>query len=98
MQTEEMIPATEFCIHHNIELSFIYALQQSGLIEIAQVEENIYLPISQLREIEKLACFYYEMDINLEGLETINHLLQKISYLQQQITVLTHNISRYENE
>lgn len=98
MQTEEMIPATEFCIHHNIELSFIYALQQSGLIAITQVEENIYLPISQLREIEKLACFYYEMDINLEGLETINHLLQKISYLQQQITVLTHNISRYENE
>ena len=44
MQTEEMIPASEFCIHHHIDLSFLYSLKDSGLIEITIVEEKIFVP------------------------------------------------------
>lgn len=95
MPTEEMIPATEFCIHHNIELSFIYSLNQSGLIEIITVEEKIFLPAGQLGYVEKLARLYYEMDINLEGIETITYLLQRINDMQQQIAELNNKLSVY---
>ena len=96
METEEMIPANEFCIHHNIELEFIYSLNQSGLIEIIIVEERLFLPVSQLSHLEKFVRLYYEMDINLEGIETINHLLQRMNAMQQQIVLLNNRLRMYE--
>jgi hypothetical protein len=98
MQTEEMIPADEFCIHHNIELSFIYSLKESGLIEMRSVEEKIFVPVSQINQLERLVRFYYEMDINLEGIETITYLLQRMNDMQQQIILLNNRLSIYESE
>lgn len=98
MKTEEMIPATEFCIHHNIELSFIYSLNESGLIEITTIEENIFVPVSQLNHLEKLVRLYHEMDINLEGIETITYLLKRMNDMQQQIIMLTNKLRIYEDE
>lgn len=96
METEEMIPANEFCIHHHIELEFIYSLKESGLIEIIVVEEKLFLPVSQLNHLEKLVRLYYEMDINLEGIETINHLLQRMNAMQQQIVLLNNRLRMFE--
>lgn len=98
MHTEEMIPANEFCIHHNIELSFILSLNEYGLIEIISTEEKILLPANQLSHLEKLVRLHYEMDINLEGIETITYLLKRIKDMQQQITMLTNRLKIYENE
>ncbi len=97
MQTEEMIPADEFCIHHNIELSFIYSLKESGLVETVSTEEKIFLPVNQLPNLEKLVRLYYEMDINLEGMETITYLLQRMNAMQQQLIQLSNRLSRYED-
>lgn len=98
MQKEEMIPANEFCIHHNVELSFIYSLNESGLIEMTVIEEKLFVPASQLNNLEKLVRLYYEMDINLEGIETITYLLKRMNDMQQQITLLTNRLRLYENE
>jgi chaperone modulatory protein CbpM len=95
MPTEDMIPASEFCIHHNIELSFIYSLNQSGLIEIITVEEKIFVPVSQLSQLEKLVRLYYDMDINLEGIETITCLLHRINEMQLQIVQLNNKLNIY---
>jgi hypothetical protein len=97
MQTEEMIPVNEFCIHHNIELSFIYSLKESGLIDVTSTEENVFIPASQLSHLEKLVRLYYEMDINLEGIETITYLLQRMNDMQQQIIQLQNQLSFAEN-
>jgi hypothetical protein len=51
MQTEEMIPASECCIHYHIEPSFIDSLRDAGLIEILIVEEKIFVPTSQLSQL-----------------------------------------------
>jgi hypothetical protein len=98
MQTDEMIPANDFCIHHNIELSFIYSLGESGLIEIINREEETYLPLSQLNQLEKLVHMYYELEINLEGIETITYLLNRMNDLQQQVASLHSRLRLYESE
>lgn len=94
----DMIPASEFCIHHNIKLSFIYSLNESGLIEIVNQEETIFLRVSQLSHLEMLVRLNHEMDINLEGIETITYLLNRINDMQQQIVLLTNRLSMYEDE
>lgn len=94
----DMIPASEFCIHHNIELSFIYSLNESGLIEMVNLEETAFLRVSQLSHLEMLVRLYHEMDINLEGIETITYLLHRLNDMQQQIILLTNRLSMYEDE
>jgi len=98
MKTTDLIPANEFCTHHHIELSFIHALKGSGLIEITSIEEKVFVPISQLPQLEKLVRLYYEMDINLEGIETITYLLQRLNDLHQQVLLLSNRLSMYEGD
>src|SRR5881394_3927300 len=97
MQTEDMIAADEFCIHHHIDLSFLYSLNESGLIEISRIEEKIFVPTNQLQHLEKLVRLYNEMDINLEGIEAITWLLQRVNEMQKQITALSNRLAMYES-
>ena len=96
MQTKNYIAVNEFCNNHNIEVSFISSLQETGLIEIAFVEETAFLDADQLQQVEKFIRFYYDLDINLEGIETITHLLRRMNAMQDEITSLRNRLSLYE--
>jgi len=96
MQTEYLITIDEFCTKHNIEVSFINSLQQTGLIEITTIEEVGFIQTEQIQQLEKFMRFYYELDINLEGIETISHLLQRVTDLQEEITELRNKLNLYE--
>ena len=96
MNRGNMIPADEFCASHNIEITFINSLQEAGLIEITTIRETEYIHESQLNELEKIVRLYYEMDINLEGIETVIHLLQRINDMQEEITLLKNRLRLYE--
>ena len=98
MQTEDIIIVNEFCVHHNVELDFIYALNNSGLIEITVSEDRLYMPEAQLANLEKMVRLYYEMDINLEGIETITHLLNHMNEMQDEIATLKSRLNLYEND
>lgn len=96
MQTNYLIAVDEFCANHNIEISFISSLQQNGLIEITTIKETGFIDQDQLLQLEKIVRLYYELDINLEGIETINYLLQRISSMQDEIRTLRNRIQFYE--
>lgn len=98
METEYLISIDEFCANHNVEISFISSLQQSGLIEITTVREAGFIEADQLKQLEKFIRLYYELDINLEGIETINYLLQRISSMQHEIVALRNKLRIYETE
>ena len=97
METETMIPVSDFCLYHNLDLSFVSSLHESGLIDITSTDESIFVPSSQLRQLEQLMRLNQELDINLEGIETITYLLQRIKDMQLQITQLTNRLSFYES-
>lgn len=96
MEAEEMVLADEFCLHHKIEISFITSLKESGLIDIMSKEEKLFVPVSQLHQLEKMMRMHYEMDINIEGVETVTFLLERMHTMQQQITQLTNRLMVYE--
>lgn len=98
MYKEILIPANEFCASHHIEVSLIASLQETGLIEITTIEETIYIRGSQLQQLEKIIRLYHELDINLEGIDTINHLLQRINDMQDEITLLKNRLRLYETD
>jgi hypothetical protein len=96
MQLENLIAINEFCVNHHIETSFIDSLQQNGLIEITTIEQIGFIDVGQLQQLEKIVQFHYELDINLEGIETINHLLQRINTMQHEIITLRNRLGLYE--
>lgn len=97
MQTDNLIAVNEFCINHNIEISFIISLQQYGLIEITTIKETEFIDAGQLQQLEKFMHFYFELDINLEGIETISHLLQRINALKAENTALRNSLRLYDS-
>ena len=92
MDKDELIPAKDFCIYHNVEYSFINSLEDSGLITITSVEQSAYIPAEEIQKLEKLVRLHYELDINLEGIETIYHLLEKVEQMQKKILHLKNRI------
>ena len=98
MQTKYLIAIDDFCANHKIDISFISSLQQTGLIEITTIEDSVFIAADQLLELEKYVRFYYELDINLEGIETVTYLLQKINNLQNEIKTLNNKLRLYESE
>ncbi|HEY5470523.1 MAG TPA: chaperone modulator CbpM [Bacteroidales bacterium] len=96
MQTDYLIAIDKFCANHNIEISFISSLQQNGLIEITTIKEEGYIDPDQLLLLEKIVRLYYELDINIEGIETINYLLQRIENMHNEIIRLRNQLRLYE--
>lgn len=96
MNKVKLISANEFCTSHNIEISFIDSLHEAGLVEITTIEEAEFIHENQLYELEKIVRLYYDLDINLEGIETVFNLLQQIDDMHDEITLLKNRLSLYE--
>ena len=92
MEQEELIPAEDFCLHHNIEYSFISSLESSGLISITSVKSSAYLQSDDLYKLEKFVHLHYDLEINIEGIEAINYLLEKMEDMQREIVSLRNKI------
>ncbi len=96
MQTPNLIPADDFCTYYKVEYSFINSLEQMGLIEVTIIEQNRFIDTERLLDLEKFVRLRYELDINLEGIQAITHLLEKIKSLQEEIKLLRNRLYLYE--
>ena len=98
METRTLILVEDFCINHQIEISFITLLQESELIDIITIEQIAYIDANQLQQLEKLLRYHYELDINIEGIEAISHLLKRTEVMQNEIIQLKNRLRLYEQE
>ncbi len=92
MEQDELIPVKDFCIYHNIEYSFIDSLENSGLISVTSVQQSTFIHADEMQKLEKFVRLHYDLDINLEGIETINHLLEKMEEMQREIVKLKNSL------
>ena len=98
MDRTKLIPAEEFCAIHNIEFSFIQSLEETGLIEIKTIEDTGFIPVSQIYDLERMVHLHNELDINIEGIDTITHLLHRIMDLQEEVKMLKLRLRLFEND
>ena len=97
MENEQMVLIEDFCRHHQIEVSFIYSLQERGMIDTVRQEMKVFVPASQLELLEKILRLHFELEINLEGIETITYLLDRVKSMQYDINQLNKRLSAYED-
>jgi hypothetical protein len=98
MQEENLIPASDFCLHHQIEISFIYSLQEYGLVVLTQREDTVYLSPDQLQDLEKMVRLHYDLDVNMEGIDVINQLLKKLETAHDELDLLKKQLRFYKGE
>jgi hypothetical protein len=96
MNSTNLIQIKQFCVYHEIEHTFITELHNYGLVTIIFLEEDEYLQPEQLPTVEKMIRLHYDLKINLEGIDAIANLLNKIEVLQQTLTATQNKLRLYE--
>ncbi len=94
----ERISREELVKIYNIELTFFDSLEESGLVKTETENDVKYLLYEELPAFERFTNWYYDLDVNLPGLEVINHLLSKLEELRRENMRLSYLSSLYSEE
>lgn len=91
----ELIVVSDYCDKCHIEPSFIDLLQENGLVDILFDEGRPCLTFSQLPDVERYSRMYYDLSINMEGIDAIHHLLERMDEMQREIRDLRTRLRVY---
>jgi len=91
-----MIMLDEFCASHQVEVSFIHSLEETGLIETVAVNQALYIASDDLPKLEQITRLHQDLNINPEMIDAVNHLLRHIEEMKQEIVQLRNRIRFYE--
>ncbi len=96
MDTRNLIPVQQFCEIYEIEFSFINSLNDYGLIEITFIEKDQFIEIEKIKELEKMIRLHEELGVNIEGIDIITNLIDRIENLQTKINSIQNQLKIYE--
>lgn len=92
MENERLITLETLCSHYKVETTFIQSLNDYGLIEIIRIDETEGIDRDHLTDMERLINLHYDLNINMEGLDAICHLLKKVEAMQKELRVLRNRL------
>jgi len=97
METTNLIPIKLVCKHYNIPVGFINTLSEYNFIELIVEDSNLFIHKKQLKEVEKIVRLHYDLNINMEGIDAIHNLLEKVNELKVEIKKLNNRLRLYED-
>ncbi|WP_413998798.1 chaperone modulator CbpM [Flavobacterium sp. W1B] len=97
MSTKNFIALNTLSTHYKMELSFFDNLNEIGLIEIQTFDQTQYVHQDSIYEIEKIIRMHQELDVNIEGIDVVFNLLQKIDTLKTELLLVRNRLRLYEN-
>ena len=96
MKESIYISITEFCKHHYIKKSFVQELADIQLIKLLFIEKEPHIHHEELPKLEKMVRLHQDLNVNLEGIDVIQRLLQKMSKLQDEVSMLQRKLDRFD--
>lgn len=96
MELEEFISVSDFCTGHKISQTLIIELREYGLVKIVEEQKMLYIPMAELPKTEKILRLYSDLDINLEGVEVVTQLLDRMEEMQDEMRRLRNRLRLYE--
>ncbi|MBS1622226.1 MAG: chaperone modulator CbpM [Bacteroidetes bacterium] len=91
----DVVYLTEFCSHQHVELSFIHSLEEYGLIETLTIDQSLCIYTDELPKLERIVRLHRDLNINPEGIDVINLLLQRMENMQQEMNELKNRLDFY---
>ncbi|AZI32832.1 chaperone modulator CbpM [Kaistella carnis] len=93
----ERISREELVKIYNIEITFFDSLEEAGLLKPVVDNEVKYLLYEELPAFERFANWHYDLEVNLPGLEVIQHLLDKLEKLRHENERLQYLSSKFHD-
>jgi hypothetical protein len=98
MNEQHLISTQTLCLHYDIEISFVDALGNMGLIQIEITEQDQYIHQDHIGDLERIIRLHRELNLNLEGIDVVLNLLEKEKELRSEIYALKSRLKLYEPE
>tara|TARA_R110002051_G_scaffold165130_3_gene235945 strand:- start:7140 stop:7433 length:294 start_codon:yes stop_codon:yes gene_type:complete len=97
MDSENYILIEVYCQQTQTPMEFINDLLEFEMIEVQQIENKIYVEPHYIVEIERIYRLREELGINMEGIDTLNHMIKKVNRLEQELKLLRDRLTIYEH-
>ena len=98
METEKYIPVLHLCDLYQIEISFFKELNEVGLIEMVSKQNSMYVHEDKLYKVERIIRIHRELNINIEGIDVVLNLLEKVDKLQNEVYSMQSRLRLYEDD
>lgn len=95
--SEKRLRYSECLKIYDVEDSFIDSLHNMGLIHVVVHEDERFIEYDELTNLEQFIRWYYDMDINVEGIDALQNMLSKVKQLQTEIEQLKYELSFYKS-
>ena len=96
MKEESYILIQHFCETTSVDPEFIEQLFEYGLIQHVEKVKEPAVHQEELPVLERMVRLHYDLDINLEGLQVIAHMRQKMIQMQKEMLELERKLKRFE--
>lgn len=96
MTQEQLIPIDILCQTFEVEFSFFNQLNDLGLIEIISIKSSDYIRQDTVVTLEKMMRIHNDLEVNIESLDVVFNLLEKIDSLQNELTAVKNRLGLYE--
>ena len=97
MSKEKLILIPQLCAHYQVEMSFFSELHEFGIIEVLTIDNSTFIHEDKISVVEKVVRMKKDLNINLEGVDTVLNLLDKINDLQTQLNATQNRLRLYED-
>ena len=96
MKEETYILIQHYCETTSVDPEFIKQLFEYGLIQHIEQDDEPAVREEELPILERMVRLHYDLDINLEGLQVIAHMRQKMIQMQKEMLELERKLKRFE--
>lgn len=97
MNIQNYIPIKTICTYYKVETTFIEGLNEYGLIEITTIEQLPYIHQNHIKQLETMLRLHDDLHINIEGIDTVLNLVEKIEMLQEELKNVKNRLGIYED-
>lgn len=93
---KKFIRIQEFCEGHELQPDFVFKLEELGLIQVVWERHIPEIHRRDLEKLERLVRLHRELEINLQGLQAVQRLLEQLSLVQQENLALRNLLGRWQ--
>ncbi len=96
MDKKNYISIEKICAYYHIPETFFDEIKEYDLFESQFFDKHKKkINLDYLSELEKIMRLRYELQVNMEGIDVILNLLQKIDLLQDELRKLKQELKLY---
>ncbi len=98
MTKQDLILIDTICSKYEIDVDFMQSLDDIGLINILTIEQSHFISVDRINDLEKIIRLNNDLQINLEGIDIIFNLLDKVDKLENELATINKRLKLYEDD